>query len=78
MADQSESITFDFAAHERTAISDYLKVQSFYQDFSSVVGRVTEECIKKRQIKVHSVQYRAKDPASYGRKAAIPSETDPS
>jgi putative GTP pyrophosphokinase len=68
---------FDFAAHQKTAVAEYLAVQPFYEDLSGVIARVIEECIKKRGIKVHSVQHRSKDPVSLGRKAAIPSEADP-
>jgi putative GTP pyrophosphokinase len=68
---------FDFAAHEHSAVSDYLKEQPFYADLASVIARVIEECLRKRGIKVQSVQHRAKNPSSFGRKAAIPSEEDP-
>jgi ppGpp synthetase/RelA/SpoT-type nucleotidyltranferase len=68
---------FDFAEHQRTAISDYLKEQPFYADLASVIARVIEECLRKRGIKVQSVQHRAKNPSSFGRKAAVPSEEDP-
>jgi putative GTP pyrophosphokinase len=68
---------FDFQEHERAAVADYLSRQPFYADLASVVSRIIEECLKKRQIKIHSVQHRAKDARSVGRKAAIPSEVDP-
>ncbi len=68
---------FDFGGHERTAISDYLQVQPFYDGLSNVVARIIEENLKQRNITVHSVQHRAKEPRSFGRKAATPSETDP-
>lgn len=68
---------FDFASHEQTAVSAYLRVRPFYEDLSSVVARVIEECLGKRKISVHSVQSRSKDPVSFGRKSAIPSEENP-
>jgi putative GTP pyrophosphokinase len=68
---------FDFTAHEQAAMSGYLRVKTFYDDLSSVIARVLEECLKKRGIKVHSVQHRAKEVGSLGRKAATPSEADP-
>jgi putative GTP pyrophosphokinase len=67
----------DPSPHEQAAISAYLRVQPFYQDLASVVARLIQECLKKRQIKVHSVQHRAKDISSFGRKAAIPSDLNP-
>src|SRR5882672_9950348 len=73
---QDAVVPFDFSAHERAAIAAYLRVQPFYQDLSSVIARVIEECLKQRGIKVHSVQHRAKEASSLGHKAAIPSEDD--
>jgi putative GTP pyrophosphokinase len=75
---QIESVPlFDFQEHERASVAEYLKNQSFYTELASVVARILEQCLKTHDIKVHSVQHRAKDPKSLGRKAAIPSEIDP-
>ena len=43
MAEQTVEQPFDFAQHEKTAITAYLKVQPFYKDFASVVARIIEE-----------------------------------
>ncbi len=67
---------FDFEKHERDAVVAYLKEQAYFQSLAGVVARIIDECIKHNKIDVHSVQFRAKDPASFGRKAAIPSEND--
>lgn len=77
MTDSNTDIGFDFVRHEQDAISQYLRVRPYYEELSSVVGRVIEECLSKRGITVHSVQHRAKDPVSFGRKAATPSEKKP-
>ena len=77
MTEQTQISPFDFAEHQKSAVSDYLKVQHFYKDLASVVARIIEECLVKRGIKILSVQYRAKDQNSFGRKASIPSEADP-
>ncbi|MGO9455144.1 MAG: GTP pyrophosphokinase family protein [Candidatus Binataceae bacterium] len=78
MTEQEPSaIQFDFAAFERAAISAYLPKQRFYENLANAVAMILEARLKKREIKVLSVQHRAKDPASFGRKAAIPSESDP-
>jgi ppGpp synthetase/RelA/SpoT-type nucleotidyltranferase len=69
---------FDLKAHGETAVSRYLEVRDFYEDLASVVKRIVEECLKRRQIKILSVQARAKDPASFGRKAIQPADADPS
>jgi putative GTP pyrophosphokinase len=69
--------TFDFKAFEQAAVVSYLEKHSFYQDLSFVVKRILEESLNRRSIKVQSVEARAKDPSSFGKKAAEPSETDP-
>lgn len=74
---QDSEQQIDLNGHAQSAVAGYLRVQSFYENIASVVSRVVQECLKKDGIKVHSVQSRAKDPTSFGRKAAIPSETNP-
>jgi ppGpp synthetase/RelA/SpoT-type nucleotidyltranferase len=76
MADEPEQ-PFDFKAHEQQAVTAYLKKHGFYEDLAAVVRRIIEESLKRRGINVHSVQGRAKDPASLGKKAAEPSDEDP-
>lgn len=68
---------FDFKAHEQAAVTTYLKQRGFYADLATVVKRILEESLKRREIQVHSVEARAKDPSSFGRKASQPSEGDP-
>jgi putative GTP pyrophosphokinase len=78
MTDKKPDATkFDFAAHEQAAVNAYLKVRPYWTDVASAVGRVIEQAIKSRGIQIHSVQFRAKDPSSFGRKASKPSEADP-
>jgi hypothetical protein len=73
----AEGESFDFKTHEQTAVTAYLSRRSFYADLSSVVKRILEESLKRRNVQVHSVEARAKDPSSFGRKASQPSEADP-
>lgn len=73
---QADANPFDFEKHERDAVVAYLEKQAYFQSLASVVARIVEECMKNNEISVHSVQFRAKDPASFGKKAAIPSEND--
>lgn len=68
---------FDFARHEQETVTNYLKVEQFYKDLASVAARIVEECLKQQNINVHSVDYRAKEPKSLGKKAAIPSDSIP-
>lgn len=72
-----QSDKFDFARHEQTAVSDYLRVAGFYSELAASAKRIAEEALKRRGIQVHSIEARAKDPASFGRKAAKPSKNDP-
>lgn len=68
---------FDFARHEQVAVSNYLRVVSFYADLAEAAKRICEEAQKRRNIRPHSIEARAKDPASFGRKAIKPSKLDP-
>lgn len=76
---QSEGASeqFDLKKHGQDAAIKYLRLQSFYADLAEVVARILRESLKRRNIKIHSVQARAKDPASFARKAGTPSEVDP-
>jgi putative GTP pyrophosphokinase len=69
---------FDFQSHADRAVTDYLQVHRFFLDLADSVRRVVEEALRRRGINVHSVQARAKDPQSFGKKAARPDERDPS
>ncbi|HZS07655.1 MAG TPA: hypothetical protein VFD58_22660 [Blastocatellia bacterium] len=68
---------FDFQSHADRAVTEYLKVQGFYQDLAESIRRIIEESLRRRDVKVHSIQARAKDPRSLGKKAARPDEVDP-
>jgi putative GTP pyrophosphokinase len=68
---------FDFDKHEQTAITQYLRKVSFYQDLAEAAKNITEEALKRRNILVHSIESRAKDPRSFGKKASKPSKNDP-
>lgn len=76
MVDQEE-LTFDFRAHEQEAVSEYLKKHAFFEDLATVVKRILEESLRRAAIPFSSVEARAKDPASFGKKAATPSDKDP-
>lgn len=68
---------FDFARHEQAAVAEYLRHAVFYADLALSAKRIAEEALKRRSIRVHSIEARAKDPASFGKKAAKPSKNDP-
>lgn len=69
---------FDFDRHEQEAVSAYLRVHGFFGDLASAANRIAEEALKRRGIRYHSIEARAKDPISFGKKAAKPSKGDPS
>lgn len=75
--DPELSELFDFDRHEQASVTEYLRVADFYKDLASATKRIADESIKKRHIQVHSIEARAKEPASFGRKAAKPSKNDP-
>jgi putative GTP pyrophosphokinase len=70
--------SFDFADHSQKATAEYLTKQAFYADLAAAVGRILEQCLQARKIKVQTVQHRAKSPKSFSEKAIIPSEHNPS
>ncbi len=70
--------TFDFQGHADRAVTEYLQVQRFFHDLADSVRRIIEEALRWRDLNVHSVQARAKDPRSFAKKAARPDEADPS
>jgi putative GTP pyrophosphokinase len=74
---EEQPLTFDFARHEQAAVTEYLHVVGFYSDLAVSAKRIAEEALKRRGIQVHSIEARAKDPASFGRKASKPSKHDP-
>ena len=69
--------TFDFARHEQVAVSEYLRVVGFYADLARATKTIADEALKRRDMRPHSIEARAKDPASFGRKAAKPSKLHP-
>lgn len=71
------TIKFDFIRHEQIAVAEYLRVVGFYTDLAQAAKRITEEALRRRSIRPHSIEARAKDPSSFGKKAAKPSKLDP-
>jgi putative GTP pyrophosphokinase len=69
--------SFDFTRHEQAAVADYLRVLGYFEQLASATKRVAEEALKRRRIKIHSIEARAKDPKSFGKKASKPSKNDP-
>jgi putative GTP pyrophosphokinase len=74
-----ESVEAEDKLKERAdrAASEYLKVQPFYVELADVVARIIKESLENGNVKIHSVQSRAKDAASFSNKAATPSDENP-
>jgi ppGpp synthetase/RelA/SpoT-type nucleotidyltranferase len=69
---------FDFQAHRRRAVEQYQTVRRRYAEYSQSIKDIIKKALTKSEIKVASVEARAKSIRSYGRKASEPSDTDPS
>jgi hypothetical protein len=69
--------SFDFEGHRRHAVDAYAKIRSKYQEFAFAVRNILREAIERKELKVHSVEARAKSLDSFGDKAMRPSEEDP-
>ncbi|SCY46589.1 GTP pyrophosphokinase family protein [Nitrosospira sp. Nsp13] len=74
---QEQAEKFDFSHHEQAAVSSYFRIASYYSDLAGATKNIAEEALKRREIRIHSIEARAKDAASFGRKAAKPSKHDP-
>jgi ppGpp synthetase/RelA/SpoT-type nucleotidyltranferase len=72
-----ETAAVDLSVHAKNALSEYFRQHEFYKNLAVVLKRVLDESLKQREIKVHSVEARAKSPESFEEKAAQQSEQDP-
>jgi ppGpp synthetase/RelA/SpoT-type nucleotidyltranferase len=71
----AEQLAIEQSARE--ARNSYESVRGLYGAFARKLAGVLEECIAERNITVHSVTHRAKDPEHFERKAAQPSPDNP-
>ncbi|MFC1966710.1 GTP pyrophosphokinase family protein [Chloroflexota bacterium] len=68
---------FDFENHKLQAIQEYQKVRPLYEEYANAVKNVLSEAFRVRNIKIHSIETRAKAIDSFGDKASKPSPDDP-
>jgi ppGpp synthetase/RelA/SpoT-type nucleotidyltranferase len=68
---------FDFDRHRARAIEQYHGVRPTYEDFCETIKRVLADALRSYRAGIHSIAARAKDPESFGQKAAQPSTADP-
>ncbi len=77
MPPEASGATFDFEAHRIKAVEEYRGLHSLYAEFAEVMRQILESALTSCGIKVASIEARAKDLESFGRKAAEPSPFDP-
>ena len=68
---------FDFERYKAVAITEYQKVRPLYESFAAVVRAVLVEALNSANLKVASVEARAKAIDSFGVKAATASDSNP-
>ncbi len=68
---------FDFVQHKLKAVADYQKVKDIYEEFAFVVKNILAESLNESNILVHSIEARAKDLNSFGKKASTRSLDNP-
>jgi ppGpp synthetase/RelA/SpoT-type nucleotidyltranferase len=68
---------FDFDAHSEAAVARFRPVRLDYELLAEVSKRLLNETLSVSGIRVHSIEARAKSFESFAKKAAKPSELDP-
>jgi ppGpp synthetase/RelA/SpoT-type nucleotidyltranferase len=69
---------FDFQAHAEAAVGRFRTLRPNYELLADVAKRVLGDTLGVAGIRFHSIEARAKSLESFGKKAAKPSEVDPS
>jgi putative GTP pyrophosphokinase len=69
--------SFDFETHRLKAIAEYQRLRPHYDEFAGVVRKILSEVFAARDLRVHSIEARAKEIESFGRKVLEPSDADP-
>ena len=67
---------FDLEAHALQAIDEYQKIRPLYEEFSKVITKILSDAFDSQQIKIHSIEARAKAMESFSKKASAPSPKD--
>jgi ppGpp synthetase/RelA/SpoT-type nucleotidyltranferase len=69
---------FDFEAHRRTAVDQYELVREGFEECAQAVRSVLKTVLELANIEPLSIEARAKEIESFGKKAITPAESDPS
>lgn len=68
----------DIEAHAREAEAAYQRVRPLYEAFSEIVRSILGKALESKEVKVASIEARAKTVLSFAAKASALQETDPS
>lgn len=74
---EQDTEEFDFEAHRRQAVDEYEAVREGYEECAQTVRSVLRTVLQLEKIETLSVDARAKEVDSFGRKTVTPSEADP-
>lgn len=73
----SNNNVFDFDTHRWVATNEYRRVRHLYEQFAEVSQHILSEALATRAVAIHSVEARAKDVESFGKKVSKPLESNP-
>ena len=65
--------SFDFNLHREQSVEKYKQLRPVYEVFSKTVEGILQHVLKTESINFHSIEFRAKDLESFGKKAMTPS-----
>ena len=74
--EEEQDEQFDFVEHRRAAVEEYRRIRGRYEAFAQAVKEILVQALRAADIRVSSVEPRAKDPESFGAKAELPSDSD--
>ena len=74
--EEEQDEQFDFAEHRRAAVEEYRRIRGRYEAFAHAVREILVQTLRVADIRVSSVDARAKDPESFGAKAELQSDSD--
>ena len=74
--EEEQDEQFDFVEHRRAAVEEYRRIRGRYEAFAQAVKDILVQALRAADIRVSSVEPRAKDPESFGAKAELPSDSD--
>jgi len=75
--ESTPAVVVDLDFHAARAVAEYRSVRPAYEQLADVAKRILHETLGVADIRVHSIEARAKTLESFEKKAAKPSEADP-